>query len=86
MVFGQEMESPSGAVPGETLLKRPCAAMCGEKIPGANISSSEPLALFYAQDIVSATGVSFLRSIPKKGEEKDLCDAWISIHPSASSL
>lgn len=51
MVFGQEMESPSGGVLGETLPRRTCAAMCRENILGVNISSSEPLALFYAQMI-----------------------------------
>lgn len=66
MVFGQEMESPSGGVPGETLPRRTCAATCEGKIPGVNISSSESLALFYAQDVVSTTEVSFLRKIPNK--------------------
>jgi len=60
------MESPSRGVPGETLPRRTCTAMCGGKIPGANISSSEPLALFYTEDVVSTTEVSYLRKIPKK--------------------
>ena len=70
VVFGQEMESPSRGVPGETLPRRTCTAMCGGKIPGANISSSEPLALFYTEDVVSTTEVSYLRKIPKKSWRK----------------
>lgn len=63
MVFDQEMESPSGGVPGETFLRTMCSAVCVEKIPGANISSSEPF--IYAKYIVSTTEVSLLRNIKK---------------------
>lgn len=45
-MFGQEIESPSGGVPGETFPRRTCAAMYRGKIPGVNISSSEHLVLF----------------------------------------
>lgn len=63
MVFDQEMESPSGGVPGETFLRRMCSAVCVEKIPGANISSSEPF--IYAKYVVSTIEVSLLRNIKK---------------------
>lgn len=80
MVFDQEMESPSCVVPGETFLSRMCSAVCVEKIPGANISSSEPFTS--AQYVVSTTEVSYLRNIKKTKVNKKIsvmCGQFVQV-------
>lgn len=65
MVFGQEIESPSDGVPGETFPRRTCAAMYRGKILGVDISSSEHLVLLYSQGVVSTPEDSFLKTAKK---------------------